>query len=394
MDNISLVILVGGLGSRIKLLEKNTPKPLIKFKNKPFLDIILNFYSKFNFKEIFLLAGYKSYVFKKRYHNKTKNLIPIKVIVEKKKLGSGGALLQLKKKIKNNFVLINGDTYFEVNIIDLIKKIDKKKIANICLVKNTNYLSNKKLSNLFLDKKNNLIFKNKSKWMSSGVLYFKKEIFKHFPNKKQFSLEDVLIPKLIEKKLIAATKNTGFFIDIGTTKNYKFAKKNLHNILKKPAIFFDRDGVINYDNGYTYKIKDFKFKPNVIKALKIIQRRGYYIFLVTNQAGIAKGKFTIKEFFNLQMYIKKHLSKKNIFINDLRYCPYHPDAIIKKFKKNSQYRKPGNLMIESIFKNWYVDRNKSLMIGDMIKDKKAANKSKIRFFYAENNLYNQLKKII
>ena len=101
------------------------------------------------------------------------------------------------------------------------------------------------------------------------------------------------------------------------------------------------------------------------------------IFIITNQAGIAKNYFSEKNFIKFSKTIKNKFLKKKIYINDIRYCPYHPLAIVKKYKKKSNFRKPGNLMIEDIKKNWIVDKKKSFMIGDKISDKLAAKKSKI-----------------
>ena len=96
-------------------------------------------------------------------------------------------------------------------------------------------------------------------------------------------------------------------------------------------------------------------------------------------AGIAKGLYSEKDFLNLHRYLKTLLDKKNIYINDIEYCPYHPKAKIKKYKKNSQFRKPGNLMIEKIKKKWLFSNKNSFMIGDNYSDKLAAKKSKVYF---------------
>ncbi|RPG53585.1 MAG: hypothetical protein CBE48_001060 [Flavobacteriales bacterium TMED288] len=93
-----LVILCGGKGTRLKSLTKNTPKPLLKINKIPFLDYLLNFYQRYYFKKIYLLAGYKAKEIKKKYQNKKFNLIDVEVVVEKKLMGTGGSLLQLKKK--------------------------------------------------------------------------------------------------------------------------------------------------------------------------------------------------------------------------------------------------------------------------------------------------------
>ena len=96
---------------------------------------------------------------------------------------------------------------------------------------------------------------------------------------------------------------------------------------------------------------------------------------------------------NLQLNLKKFLFKKNILINDIKFCPYHKFAKIKKYRKVSLYRKPGNLMVENIKKNWHLNLDKSFMIGDKPSDKKCAEKSNLNFHYPTENILKQLKKI-
>ena len=168
-------------------------------------------------------------------------------------------------------------------------------------------------------------------------------------------------------------------------------KKNVSK--KKSAVFLDRDGTINYDYGYTYKFSDFKFRKNVIKGLKYLSKKKYLIFIVTNQAGIAKGKFKIKDLIKLHEQLKKKLWEKKIKISEIQYCPYHPNAIIKKYRKKTNFRKPGNLMIKKILSKWNIDLKKSFMLGDKISDKLAAKKSNLYFQYAKEDFYLQILKI-
>ena len=171
------------------------------------------------------------------------------------------------------------------------------------------------------------------------------------------------------------------------------AKKKLRNFLKKPAVFLDRDGTINYDDGYTYKFSEFKFRPHVIRGLKYLSKKKYLIFIVTNQAGIAKNKFKLSDLIKLNRQIKNYLLKKRIIINDIQFCPYHPNATVKIYKKNTPLRKPGNLMIRKIFKNWNINLKKSFMIGDQKSDEIAARKSKLYYENVKKNFYDQVKNI-
>jgi D-glycero-D-manno-heptose 1,7-bisphosphate phosphatase len=306
--------------------------------------------------------------------------------VEKKKLGTAGALSQLKTK--NNLMVINGDSFSNLNINSFINKDEKNYYAKMLLLKNTNYKSNNKLSNLRLEKKTKFISFG-GKLMNGGIYLFKNQVLKII-KKKYSSLEEEVIPSLIKKKKIKGFFDKNYFIDIGTYTNLNLAKNNLNKFFRRPAAFLDRDGVINENKEYVCEEKRFFLKKNVLKAIKYLNKKKIYVFIITNQAGIGKGYYTEEKFLNFQRKIKTNFLKKNCYINDLRYCPYHKSAIIKKYKKNSMFRKPGNLMIKDLQKNWSINMKKSFMIGDSRSDMLAAKKSLLYFEYDKNNLLDQV----
>jgi len=268
MVNYDLVILAGGKETRIRKQLKGYPKPLAKFSNFYFLDYLLFFVSKFLFENIYIIAGFKGHLIKKNYHNKRINVSNITVFVEKKLKGTAGALKELNKKIKNDFYLTNGDSLFDINFFDFIKNRKKNQIGIMSLVKNNNYKENKKLSSLNLNFEKKIIYSSKkSKLMNGGIYFFKKNILKLIHNKVN-SLENDLLPKLIKSGKLTGKIFNSFFLDIGTPKNFSHAKKNLKKKFTKPAIFLDRDGVLNHDRGYTYKLNDLRIIKKTIKYLK------------------------------------------------------------------------------------------------------------------------------
>jgi len=392
MKKFDVVILAGGKGTRIRKYLNNYPKPLAKISHLYFLEYLINNIAQYYINKIYIIAGYKGDKIFQIFNNSEKNLIPIKVIIEKKPLGTGGALSLIKNKVSNNFIVLNGDSIFDVNLNKIAKIKLKKHQSFMALANNSNYKSNKTLSNIKL-KKNLIIKSNTSKIMNAGVYLFNKKLIKDI--KPEFkSLENDILSKEIEKKNVIGKFFNNFFLDIGTPRNLKLSKKLLPKYFKKPAIFFDRDGTLNYDKGYTYLPKDFKFIEGAVKNLNRLSKKRYYLFIVTNQAGIAKNKFTKKKFYALHDFLKKIFLKNNIYINDIKFCPFHPNAKILKYKKNSKYRKPGNLMIESLKKQWDIDLTKSYMIGDKKTDFIAAKKSNLSFLYLDKNLSKTLKKII
>ena len=391
LRNIDLVILAGGKGTRIKKLLGKYPKPMLKFNNKHFIQYVLNCNCKYNFKRIIILCGFRNKIFFEKLNKKLKNLTKIICIKENKLLGTGGALSNLKKLNVKDFVLVNGDTVFNINLNSLIKDLDKNKIGIVALTKNKDQQS-KKLFNLSIKNKS-LYFTENSSMMNGGVYFFKKSIFKYIHN-KNCSLENEILPKLINSKKIQGKFFTDFFIDIGSKYFFNVANSKLKKEFCKSAIFLDRDGVINFDYGYVHKLRNFKLRNGVIKGLKYLIKKNYYIFIITNQAGIGKKIYKEDDFIKLHKDMNENFKKNNIFIDDVQFSPYHVDAKIKKYRKNSSLRKPGNKMIENIKINWDLNLNKSFMIGDKKSDLIAARRSKIKFYYSEKNFYKQIKSII
>jgi NDP-sugar pyrophosphorylase family protein len=196
--NIDVLILAGGRGTRIKKITNKIPKPLIKFNKKPILSLILQNISKYNFNKIFILTSYKHKKIFSKYHNKLFNLIRVVCINEKKRLGTWGAIRNIKNKIKKKFIVINGDTIFHAKLEDLLKFKLKKEDMVMLISKNHSYKENKKLNNIKLNNKKNIIYSKNSSFINSGQYYFSKNIFRNrFANKT--SLENEIIPELIKK---------------------------------------------------------------------------------------------------------------------------------------------------------------------------------------------------
>ena len=389
------VVLCGGLGSRLGNITKKTPKPLIKIGGKPFLNYIIERLVRIRIKKILLLCCYKNEEFFRKYHKKiiNKNTY-ITCIKEKKLLGTGGALINAKKKLDDVFYLLNGDTFFDGDLFQLAEEFNQNKYDAI--------LSSKKTFNdrygIINIKKNKVIeFKDSSSKNISninvGTYILKKKIINKL-SKKKISLEKEIFPKLAKKgKIQAINYNKNLFLDIGIKSDLKKANLILPN-LRYPAVFLDRDGVINKDLGYVYKKINFQFTRNIFEAIKFFNRKNYLVFIVTNQSGIGRGYYKEEDLEKLHLWMIKEFQKNFIQIDDIFYSPY--------FKLNKKYsslyfknlRKPNTGMFNLAKKKWPVDKKRLVMIGDKKLDYQFGKKIRAKTIIIDENLdiFKQIKK--
>jgi len=144
------------------------------------------------------------------------------------------------------------------------------------------------------------------------------------------------------------------------------------------CVFLDRDGVINRERGdYTYKVEDFEIIKGVFEALKVLKNRRYLIIVITNQAGISRGIFTRKDMKECHLYMQKQL---DYMIDDLFYCPYHPDQTA------SLGRKPDSLLFERAMAKYHIDHAASWMAGDKERDLIPAKKTGLKTILISNDM--------
>lgn len=160
----------------------------------------------------------------------------------------------------------------------------------------------------------------------------------------------------------------------------------------RKVVFLDRDGTINIDKAYVYKIEDFEFIEGVIESMKSFIKLGFEIIIITNQSGIARGYYTQQDFKQLNLWLLKTLEAKGIKVLDVFYCPHHPSGNTKPFNIDCDCRKPKTKMFEDAVQKYDIDLDNSYAIGDKIRDLKICNMSNCKGFLIGNNESNQVIK--
>jgi len=134
------------------------------------------------------------------------------------------------------------------------------------------------------------------------------------------------------------------------------------------VVFLDRDGTINVDKKYLFRIEDFEYLPGAVEGLKLLQDAGFVLIIVTNQSGIARGYYDENDFLKLNDWMIHDLADKGVKISKVYYCPHHPNALFEKYKIECECRKPKLGMYEKAIREFDIDLSKSFAIGDKIRD--------------------------
>jgi len=156
-----------------------------------------------------------------------------------------------------------------------------------------------------------------------------------------------------------------------------------------PALFFDRDGVINIDTGYVYQREIFVWVDGAIDAIRVAKKAGYLVFVVTNQSGVARGYFTEQHVKDLHEWMNQTLRQHGTLIDQFYYCPHHPDGILYEYAISCNCRKPLPGMILRAVTEWQVDTGRSFLVGDKESDMEAAVNAGIRgLLFRGSDLYS------
>lgn len=161
----------------------------------------------------------------------------------------------------------------------------------------------------------------------------------------------------------------------------------------RQAIFFDRDGVLNEEVGYLWRIEQFKWVDGAREAVKLCNERGLLAVVVTNQSGIARGFYTADDVDNLHAFMQDGLSQIGAHIDKFYYCPHHPAGIVAEFSVACDCRKPKPGLILRACRELDIEPAQSILFGDSERDIQAAEAAGLRagIFFTGGNLLQAVK---
>jgi histidinol-phosphate phosphatase family protein len=380
------VILVGGLGTRLGELTARTPKPLLPVAGRPFVEHLLQEISRYGFCRATLLAGRFGDQVRATYDGQAIFGLAVDVVVEPSPMGTGGALALAvaEGRLDPEFLLMNGDSWIDMDLLRLVRNWEAARAerpgtrAQLLLqavpdaARYGTVTATDGIVTGFHEK--SLEHANRPGQVNTGIYVLDRNIFADVPIDRAISLEtDILPPLVADGEVVSVSAPKGsYFIDIGLPDTYLRADEELMRHRRRPAIFLDRDGTLNVDRGYTHKITDLSWQPGAREAIKYANDAGYYVFVVTNQAGVARGLFDESDIVAFHAEMQAQLYQIGAHIDAFEWCPFHVDGTVAAYRQDSRRRKPSPGMIEDLVDVWPVDMSRSLLIGDSPDDMKAA----------------------
>lgn len=385
------VIMAGGKGTRISSVVSDIPKPMIKIEGKPVLEREMECLRDQGFTDIILTVGHLGDAIMD-YFGDGSGISPvtglpfgvhIEYYIEKEPLGNAGALLRLRDRLTEDFLLLNADSIFDVDFNRFVG-YHREKGGLVTLFTHPN--SHPYDSGLVIADGNGIV----EKWLTKEderPIYYRNRVNAglHVVSPKILDVDIAAHKVDLDRQLLKPLAGTGkmfcydspeYVKDMGTPERYesvcqdyrdgKVHGRNLKH--KQKAVFLDRDGTINKYVGFLRDPDLFELLPGAARAIRKLNTSGYLVIVVTNQPVIARGEVTYGELQEIHNKMETLLGWEGAYLDNIYFCPHHPHkgyvGEITELKRECECRKPKPGMLLEAAENFNIDLSKSWMVGD------------------------------
>ena len=366
--------MAGGRGTRIASIASDIPKPMIKIADKPVLEHEIECLRRQGFDDIIITVSHLGNIIENYFGDGSRFGVKIEYYFEKEPLGNAGALFKLKDKLKEDFLLLNADSVFDIDFNRFVA-FHKNNGGLVTLFTHPN--SHPYDSGLIIADGNGAV----QKWLSKEderPLYYRNRVNAGLHVVSPKILEsDICTQKVdLDRQLLKPLAGTGkmfvydspeYVKDMGTPDRFQSVTKdfvdglvggrNLNN--KQKAIFLDRDGTINKYVGFLKDINNFELLDGAGEAIKKINDSGYLAIVVTNQPVIARGDTTLEELAEIHAKMETLLGEKGAYLDAIYYCPHHPDKGFEgerpEYKIECECRKPKAGLVFKAAKDFNIN---------------------------------------
>ena len=386
--------MAGGKGTRMNTLSTVLPKPLLPLDGKPILEWEIEALVREGFTDITLVIGHLGAAIREHFGDGSALGATVTYLEEVTPLGTAGALALLRDVITEDFLLLNGDLCFDVDLSRFFAyHKEKGGIATILTHPSTHPQDSvtveadeegRALALHFPEVGDRPLIKNR---VNAGLHFFSPAVFALFETPTKTDLDREILTSLAKQGSLFVYDSPEYVKDVGTPERLAAAERDLRRgyvqqgNLKRPqrAVFLDRDGTVNRYEGFLQNPDNLTLLPRAAEAIRLLNERHIPVFIVTNQPVIARGEVTREGLSLIHAKLEALLAREGAFINDIVYCPHHPDRGFKgeipELKIVCDCRKPAPGLLLAAADRYHIDLPRSYMIGDRDTDAEAGRRA-------------------
>lgn len=400
-----VVILAGGMGTRLRARLGDLPKPMIPIVGKPLLVHQIELARRHGFRRITLFVCYRPDLIEKDLGDGSQWGVQLEYVSESSPLGTAGAVLAGWEHLEEEFVVMYGDTLVNLDLTRLCQAHrDSNADATLVLHPNNHPFDSDLVE---CDASNRVqAFHNRphpaDRWfanlVNAGLYVMKRSALEKFhaafvsePTPRALDFGRDIFPALLRDGKQLLGYNTPEYIkDIGTPERYdKVCDEVVRGVVERssfthpaPAVFLDRDGTLNHEADGLRSIDQLRLLPGVSEAVQELNRSGFRVVVVTNQPVIAKGYVTEEQLRDIHNKLESLLGRDHAFVDRIYYCPHHPDRGFPgerpELKIACDCRKPEPGMLLRAARELNLDLKRSWMVGDTTVDMQCARNAGVR----------------
>lgn len=383
------VIQAGGKGTRMReLTGDQRPKPMLLLNGRPMLEWQIQNIAAYGIKDFVIITGHLGEKIEEFFQDGAGWDVNIRYIQEKEPLGSAGALVFLEPMLRpeiTDFLLVFGDVMFDLDLGRMLYFHEEyRSMATLLAHPNAHPYDSDLLLTDESGRVQEIVSKNERRegWydnlVNAGIYALTREFLTELPEAKagKLDMERDVIKPLLGRGRVYAYRTPEYVKDAGTPERFRevcreqdagvWQKRNLKE--KQRCVFLDRDGTVNRYRGLLSREEQFELEEGVAEAVRLLNKEGYLVIVVTNQPVVARGMCGMEDVQRIHRKMQVLLGEQGAWLDDIVFCPHHPDKGYPEenalYKVVCNCRKPATGMIDNMVKKYNIDTKMSYMIGD------------------------------